>query len=184
MVSVDLYQNETTRHADVILPPPSPLERSHYDLTFYRAAIRHVANYSPAVFPAPGPSEAEILARLALIAGGKGAGAAPDPVYEDVIGGFIDAEIANPHSPIAGRDPGEIDLAYIVAWYDETKPHLNDDGSRRLFTGSPEQIAGDIDALKALGFGTLVLSFARRSVALSTERMELFAREIRPLAGA
>ena len=32
MVSVDLYLNETTRHADVILPPPSPLQRSHFDL--------------------------------------------------------------------------------------------------------------------------------------------------------
>ena len=32
MVSVDVYVNETTRHADVILPGPSPLQRSHYDL--------------------------------------------------------------------------------------------------------------------------------------------------------
>ena len=35
MVSVDIYVNETTRHADVILPAPSPLEKSHYDLAFY-----------------------------------------------------------------------------------------------------------------------------------------------------
>ena len=35
MVSVDIYLNETTRHADVILPAPSPLEQSHYDLAFY-----------------------------------------------------------------------------------------------------------------------------------------------------
>src|SRR4051794_28203786 len=35
MVSVDMYVNETTRHADVILPVPSPLERSHYDLALY-----------------------------------------------------------------------------------------------------------------------------------------------------
>ncbi len=32
MVSVDPYINETTRHANVILPPPSPLQKSHYDL--------------------------------------------------------------------------------------------------------------------------------------------------------
>ncbi len=108
MVSVDLYLNETTRHAHVILPPPSPLERSHYDLTFYRAAVRHVANYSEAIFPAAGPSEAEILARLALIAAGKGAGADPAAVDDEVLGGFIESEVANPHSPIAGRDPAPI----------------------------------------------------------------------------
>ena len=34
MVCVDVYVNETTRHADVILPGPSPLRRSHYDLAF------------------------------------------------------------------------------------------------------------------------------------------------------
>ena len=48
-VAFDLYVNETTRHADVILPPPSPLQRSHYDLAFYQLAARNVANYSPAV---------------------------------------------------------------------------------------------------------------------------------------
>src|SRR5215216_2011606 len=35
-VAVDIYVNETTRHADVILPVPSPLQRSHYDLAFYQ----------------------------------------------------------------------------------------------------------------------------------------------------
>ena len=35
MVSVDIYCNETTRHADVILPPPSPLERTQFDMAFY-----------------------------------------------------------------------------------------------------------------------------------------------------
>lgn len=51
MVSVDCYLNETTRHADVILPPPSHLQKSHYDLAFANLAIRNVANYSGAVLP-------------------------------------------------------------------------------------------------------------------------------------
>ena len=42
--------NETTRHAHVILPPPSPLERSHYDAALYAFAVRNVAKYSPPVF--------------------------------------------------------------------------------------------------------------------------------------
>ena len=46
---VDIYVNETTRHADVILPAPSPLEKSHYDLALYQLAVRNVANYSPPV---------------------------------------------------------------------------------------------------------------------------------------
>jgi anaerobic selenocysteine-containing dehydrogenase len=50
MVAVDLYINETTRHADIILPPTAPLEREHYDLVFNTVAVRNVAKWSPAVF--------------------------------------------------------------------------------------------------------------------------------------
>lgn len=53
MVSVDMYLNETTRHAHVILPPSSPLERSHYDLAFHLLAIRNTAKYSAPVFSKP-----------------------------------------------------------------------------------------------------------------------------------
>jgi anaerobic selenocysteine-containing dehydrogenase len=53
MVSIDPYLNETTRHADVILPPTSALERSHYDLALNSFAVRNVAKYAPAMFPRP-----------------------------------------------------------------------------------------------------------------------------------
>ncbi len=53
MVSVDIYLNETTRHADVILPPTTLLERDHYDLVFHALAVRNTARYTPAVFPKP-----------------------------------------------------------------------------------------------------------------------------------
>ncbi|EON91065.1 hypothetical protein MARLIPOL_15487 [Marinobacter lipolyticus SM19] len=52
MVSVDYYLNETTRHADVILPPTAALERSHYDLIFSMFAVRNFAKYSDALFEA------------------------------------------------------------------------------------------------------------------------------------
>jgi anaerobic selenocysteine-containing dehydrogenase len=74
MVSVDIYLNETTRHADVILPAPSPLARSHYDLAFTTFAVRNVARYSPPTLPL-GPDErpeSETLLRLAAIAIGNG----------------------------------------------------------------------------------------------------------------
>ncbi len=108
MVSVDPYRNETTRHAHVILPPPSPLERSHYDVAFYGISVRNVANYSPAIFESENPSEAEILARLALIAQGQGAAADPSLVDELLIGGAIQAAIADEKTPLSTRDPAEL----------------------------------------------------------------------------
>ena len=50
-VSIDFFINETSRHADIILPPVSPVERSHYDLALYLTAVRNVAKYSPPPFP-------------------------------------------------------------------------------------------------------------------------------------
>lgn len=67
MVSIDIYINETTRFAHVILPPRSPLEQLNYELVFSRLAVRHVAKLSPAVFePAPDTRDQwQILAELA-----------------------------------------------------------------------------------------------------------------------
>ncbi len=53
MVSVDLYINETTRHAHVILPPTSSLEHDHYDITFNNFAVRNVTRYNEPVLPKP-----------------------------------------------------------------------------------------------------------------------------------
>ncbi len=64
MVSVDPYLNETTQHADVILPPASPLERPHYDLVLHALAVRNSAKYAPALFQANGPNDGQILAGL------------------------------------------------------------------------------------------------------------------------
>jgi anaerobic selenocysteine-containing dehydrogenase len=49
-VSIDFYINETSRHADYILPPVSPVERGHYDLALYLTSVRNVAKYSPPLF--------------------------------------------------------------------------------------------------------------------------------------
>jgi len=65
MISVDLWLNETTRHADVILPGLSPLEQPHHDDLILHFAIRSIANYSAPVFdPGDRPHEWEILIRL------------------------------------------------------------------------------------------------------------------------
>jgi anaerobic selenocysteine-containing dehydrogenase len=77
MVSLDIYLNETSRHADVILPGPSPLEDAHYDVTFTQFSHHNHARYSPPVLARqPGePDEWESLLRIAAIAQGQGAGA-------------------------------------------------------------------------------------------------------------
>ncbi len=50
MVSIDPYINETTKHAHIILPPSSSLERSHYDIAFNLLAVRNTTKFSPALF--------------------------------------------------------------------------------------------------------------------------------------
>ena len=67
MISVDLWLNETTRHADVILPGLSPLEQPHHDDLILNFAVNSIANYSPPVFAPQDrhrPEEWEILIRL------------------------------------------------------------------------------------------------------------------------
>ncbi len=67
VVSIDGYLNETTRHADVILPPAPPLSRAHYDLALYVFAVRNLAKFTEAVVPRQ-PSERydwEIITELA-----------------------------------------------------------------------------------------------------------------------
>ena len=66
MISVDPALNETTRHADVILPPTSPLEHDHYDIGFHNLAIRNTARYNPPIFDKPDDSlhDWEIFAEL------------------------------------------------------------------------------------------------------------------------
>jgi anaerobic selenocysteine-containing dehydrogenase len=79
LVCIDLYVSETARHAHVVFPAQSPLTRGHYDLAFYLFALRNVANYSPPVLPPEDGmmEEWQVLAKLALIAQGLGAGADP-----------------------------------------------------------------------------------------------------------
>ena len=51
MAAIDIYVNETTRHADVILPPTTALERDHYDIVFHGLAVRNTARFTPAALP-------------------------------------------------------------------------------------------------------------------------------------
>jgi len=77
MVSLDPYINETTRHAHLILPPPSPLEDWHYDMVFAQLSWRNHARWSGPVLPvgdgADSPqAEWQTLLRLTAIVNGLG----------------------------------------------------------------------------------------------------------------
>ncbi len=53
MVSIDLYINETTRHANIILPPTGQLEHAQFDPIFQAVAVRNVVKFSPPLVSKP-----------------------------------------------------------------------------------------------------------------------------------
>ncbi len=112
MVSVDPYVTATSRHADVILPPPSALHRPHLDLVFAGLAVRNVVNLSPAVLPLPDdrPHEWEILLTLSAIA----LGAAP-PVDVDGADTFVATQLAEQLVADPTARTGGLDATSILA---------------------------------------------------------------------
>ncbi|WP_226486382.1 molybdopterin-dependent oxidoreductase [Streptomyces parvulus] len=109
MVSVDPYLGETSRHADVVLPPPPPAQSPHHDFAFNTLAVRNQVRYTrPAVPLEPGRmAETEILARLTLAATGRH-GTDPAAVDAMVIEQTLGKSVRDPHSPVHGRDPGDL----------------------------------------------------------------------------
>jgi anaerobic selenocysteine-containing dehydrogenase len=74
LICIDIYVNETTRHADVVLPAPAPFAKGHYDVALLQLAVRNVANWSP---PLTEPEEGmldewQTLLRLTGILAGQG----------------------------------------------------------------------------------------------------------------
>ena len=116
MISIDIYLNETTRHADVILPPPSQLQRSHYDVLLLQFAVRNVANFSEPVLPLdPGqPHEWEIMARLASIMSRVGDDNDSSVVDDMAIAAIVRSAVNDEHSKVAGRNADEL-LAELSA---------------------------------------------------------------------
>jgi anaerobic selenocysteine-containing dehydrogenase len=165
MVSLDIYVNETTRHADVILPGPTPLERPHFDLVLYQFAVRNVANWTPAVLESELPQEWQTMLRLVGVLTGQG----PDADI-DAIDAYVAGEVANRAGldAAAGERYGParlIDLMLRAGPYDvtladlEAAPHGIDFGaltprlpdvlstaSRRVEL-APEPIVADVPRL-------------------------------------
>jgi len=110
MVCIDPYLNETTRHADVILPPPPPSHSPHFDVALAGVAVRNNARYSPPVFTLPDdrPDEVQIICRLALGILGVGTDADPKLVDDQIISAVLGKEVADPASPVSGRSVAEL----------------------------------------------------------------------------
>jgi anaerobic selenocysteine-containing dehydrogenase len=106
MVSLDIYLNETSRHADVILPGPTPLERDHYDFALYQLAVRNVANWSPAALATDMPQEWQTLLRLTgIITGQTDLGAMDD---------FVAATIAQRYGVDVSLADGRVGPARLI----------------------------------------------------------------------
>ncbi|HEV3231191.1 MAG TPA: molybdopterin-dependent oxidoreductase [Candidatus Dormibacteraeota bacterium] len=110
MVSVDPYLNETTRHADVILPPTDSTRVGHYDFAFLELAVRNYAAYSPPVRSQDpgGMDDSGILARLAAVIAGLGPQADVAAIEESMIRHLLDRAAGDPDSSVAGRDVDEL----------------------------------------------------------------------------
>jgi anaerobic selenocysteine-containing dehydrogenase len=76
MVSIDLFRNETTRHAHLILPTSFGFEKDQYDAVFYQLAVRDTARYAPALVPPPVGvrDDFEVLLDLARALRARGGG--------------------------------------------------------------------------------------------------------------
>jgi anaerobic selenocysteine-containing dehydrogenase len=130
VLSLDVYLNETSRLADVILPGPPPLARDHFDLLFYQLAVRNVANWSPAVLPTDLPQEWQTILRLIGVVTGQGPNA-DVAALDDFVAGQAAARAGLDPALVEGRTgPARlVDLMLRTGPYDitladlEAQPH-------------------------------------------------------------
>lgn len=110
LICLDIYPNETSQRANVILPGLSPLECPHYDVIFSQLAIHNYARYSPPVFEPPAGQlpEWQTLLRLTGIASGLGPQTDIGALDEEMLGKMIRREMRLPNSPIRGHNPDQI----------------------------------------------------------------------------
>lgn len=111
MISVDNWLNETSRHAHVVLPGLSPLERAHCDDLYWMYSVASCVKWSEPVFPpSPGrPQEWEILLRLAGAVLGTPVAEVDVRAMDDLYTqGIIHTACQADDTPLSGRDPGEV----------------------------------------------------------------------------
>jgi alkanesulfonate monooxygenase SsuD/methylene tetrahydromethanopterin reductase-like flavin-dependent oxidoreductase (luciferase family) len=82
-----------------------------------------------------------------------------------------------------GRDPASIDIAFWAVWYGASdEPIMTDTGERMMLSGSADDMAGDIQALRELGVRHLLLQMLRPTIEETLDAITQFAEEVRPRA--
>lgn len=120
-LAIDIYLNETTRHADLILPPTSSLHHDHYDLIFNAFAVRNVARLNTAVWPRPDDERYdweilnEVCSRLAARLGREHR---PLPPTARAIEAMLPRNAAIDFATLAGAEHG-LDFGPLVPSLDE-----------------------------------------------------------------
>lgn len=99
VVAIDLYRNETTRFADVILPTTTPLERNNYDMVFHGLAVRNTAKWSPAALPKP--ADAKHGWEVLLEIGARVNGAKPEQLDEMLFSSLLGNAVGKPGTACA-----------------------------------------------------------------------------------
>ena len=113
MVSIDIYLNETTQHADVILPGLSTFEEPHYDVSFPQLSCRNHARYSPPVFPARAGAQGEWQSLLRIAAMLRGEPGAGSPDFD--LAAFDERLLADDLRRLAAGVPDELQAAMLDA---------------------------------------------------------------------
>ena len=144
MVAIDIYINETTQYADIILPTTTGLETAHYDLAFHQLAVRNTTKYSPVLFKKTENQKHdwEILNALTKKLSGKENPATPEMILDYMLqnGPYKDENIS---VKTLKENPHGIDLGPL-------KPCL----PKRLFTKdkkielAPDLFLADLDRLE------------------------------------
>jgi anaerobic selenocysteine-containing dehydrogenase len=143
MVSVDPYLNETTRHADVVLPPTDSTRKGHYDFSFLALSVRNFAAYSPPVLPPDPdvPDECDILARLTLILSGQ-PDTDPSLLHDFLLQQALQRVPAEHHGSVTGDHPAErlLDVALRTGAYGDGFGARPDGLNLRKLIDSPHGI--------------------------------------------
>jgi len=113
LLSIDIYLNETSRLADLVLPSRDYLEESDYPASTSASMVRHYAKWSPPLFAAADdiPSDAELMVRLA--AGLRGV--SPDDVEEEMLVRMLDMARARGRPECRGMAEAEMRDALTAA---------------------------------------------------------------------
>ena len=146
---------------------PQPVQKPHPPIWIgghSRPALRRVAKYGDGWHPV-GANPAVPLRPHEL-----------QPALDD-LNRLVEAE---------GRDPGAVTISYKAPLYDVSQSGEleNQTGlDRRPFSGTTEQVVGDIHTYARLGVSELIFDFRSENLSESLERMEHFATVIKPAAG-